>query len=258
MPRFRAAGVTALPAGRTAEGHFRFGVCDNALAAADFAALPAFGFLSTLLAADAAFALVCLVFLLVISLHLHPCAMWTSRHRGWSDTGERPALGHSVGAPEARSARTGPRVLVWARSARFIRSARADIVVDPRSLCRHVGTRRLLVASRDAVGGRIWMVANAPLAWPLALRGQARVVVDREFVVTHLRGSSLVYPDFCSCSRWKPALVNSLVCPPLTATGRAAAAFADEAGAGGPHFRTTCETERAVDGGAGDLLQELG
>lgn len=62
-----AAGA-ALPVGRAAEGHFRFGVCDNALAAADFAALLAFGLLSTLLAADAAFALVCRVFLLVISL----------------------------------------------------------------------------------------------------------------------------------------------------------------------------------------------
>ena len=50
-----AARMAALPVGRAAEGHFRFGVCDNALAAADFAALPAFGLLSTLLAADAAF-----------------------------------------------------------------------------------------------------------------------------------------------------------------------------------------------------------
>lgn len=96
--------------GRTAEGHFRFGVCDNALAAADFAAWLAIGLLSTLLAADAALALVCRVFLLVISLHLRPCAVWTSRHRGWSDTGERPALGHSVDASAARSCRTGPRV----------------------------------------------------------------------------------------------------------------------------------------------------
>ena len=112
------AGVATLRVGRAAEGHFRFGVCDNALAAADFAALLAFGLLSTLLADDAAFALVCLVFLLVISLHLRPCAVWTSRHRGWSDTGERPALGHSVSAHEARSGRTGPRVLVWACSAR--------------------------------------------------------------------------------------------------------------------------------------------
>ncbi len=113
------AVVAALPVGRAAESHFRFGVCDNALAAADFAALPAFGLLSTLLAADAAFALVCLVFLLVISLFTPaPDAVWTSRHRGWSHTGERPALGHSVGAPEARSARTGPRVLVWASMAR--------------------------------------------------------------------------------------------------------------------------------------------
>lgn len=62
------AGVAALPVKRAAESHFRFGVCDNALAAADFAALPAFGLLRTLLVADAAFALVCLVFLLVISL----------------------------------------------------------------------------------------------------------------------------------------------------------------------------------------------
>lgn len=68
MPRVIARPeVAALPVGRAAEDHFRFGVCDNALAAAVFAALPAFGLLSTLLAADAAFALVCLVFLLVIS-----------------------------------------------------------------------------------------------------------------------------------------------------------------------------------------------
>jgi hypothetical protein len=50
-------------AGRTAGNHFRFGVWDNALAAADFAALLAFGLLSTLLAAFAALALVCFVFL---------------------------------------------------------------------------------------------------------------------------------------------------------------------------------------------------
>ena len=57
---------------RTAGNHFfRFGVCDNALAAADFAALLAFGLLNTLLAARAALALVCLVFLLDIS-HLLP------------------------------------------------------------------------------------------------------------------------------------------------------------------------------------------
>jgi hypothetical protein len=56
--------------GRTAGNYFRFGVWDNALAAADFAALPDFGLLSTLLAAFAAFAPVCRVFLLAIS-HLH-------------------------------------------------------------------------------------------------------------------------------------------------------------------------------------------
>ena len=48
----------------------RFGVCDNALAAADLAAFPDFACRSTLLAASAAFALVCLVFLFAISLTL--------------------------------------------------------------------------------------------------------------------------------------------------------------------------------------------
>jgi hypothetical protein len=59
--------MAVLLVGRTAESHFRFGVCDNALAAADFAALLALGLRSTLLADDAAFALVCLVFLFDIS-----------------------------------------------------------------------------------------------------------------------------------------------------------------------------------------------
>ena len=59
--------VAALPVGKAAEDHFRFGVWDNALAAAVFAALLTFGLLSTLLAADAALAPVCLVFLLAIS-----------------------------------------------------------------------------------------------------------------------------------------------------------------------------------------------
>lgn len=62
-----AAGLAVLPAGRSAGNHFRFGVCDNTLAA-DFAALLAFGLLSTLLAADAAFGLVCRVFLFGITL----------------------------------------------------------------------------------------------------------------------------------------------------------------------------------------------
>ena len=66
-----AAEMAALPVGRAAEDHFRFGVWDNALAAADFAALLAFGLLSTLLAAFAALAPVCLVFLLTISHLLH-------------------------------------------------------------------------------------------------------------------------------------------------------------------------------------------
>ena len=64
----RHGGVAALPAGRAAQDHFLFGVCDNALAAADFAALFAFGLLSTSLAALAALAPVCLVFLFAISL----------------------------------------------------------------------------------------------------------------------------------------------------------------------------------------------
>jgi hypothetical protein len=63
-----ARPVAALPVGRTAWDHFRFGVCDNALAAADFAALLAFGLLSTLLAAFAALAPVCLVFLAISHL----------------------------------------------------------------------------------------------------------------------------------------------------------------------------------------------
>ena len=60
--------MVALPKGRTTRDHFRFGVCDNALAAAAFATLLAFVLLSTLLAADAAWALVCRVFLVAISL----------------------------------------------------------------------------------------------------------------------------------------------------------------------------------------------
>ena len=43
-----------------------------------------------------------------------------------------------------------------------------------------------------------------------------------------------------------------------TAAGGAAAAFADVAGAGGAHLGAAGEAERGVDGGAGDLLQELG
>lgn len=52
-------------------GYFRFGVCDSALAAADFSALVLFGFESTLAAFDAAFVPVCRVFVdLVIAHHL--------------------------------------------------------------------------------------------------------------------------------------------------------------------------------------------
>lgn len=72
MPRRRDRGAT-LPVGRAAGNHFRFGVCDNALAAAVFAALLALGLLSTLLAAFAALAPVCFVFLLAIS-HLLPAS----------------------------------------------------------------------------------------------------------------------------------------------------------------------------------------
>ena len=42
------------------------------------------------------------------------------------------------------------------------------------------------------------------------------------------------------------------------AAAGAAAAFADVAGAGGAHLRAAGHAERAVDGAAGDLLQELG
>lgn len=59
--------MATLPLRRAAGNHFRFGVWDNPLAAADFAALLALGLLTTLLAAFAALALVCLVFLLAIS-----------------------------------------------------------------------------------------------------------------------------------------------------------------------------------------------
>ena len=94
----RCTDGEGVPAARSAGKPYflmRFGVCDNALAAADFAALPEFALRSTLLAAFAAFALVCLVFLFAISLTSHPCAVWTSRHDGWSATGEHHALDHS-------------------------------------------------------------------------------------------------------------------------------------------------------------------
>lgn len=70
---------------------------------------------------------------------------------GWSDTGVRPALGHLVGASEARSARTGPRTCCWACVARIIRSDRGVIGVDLR--CRHAGTRRPQSVTRDSVMG---------------------------------------------------------------------------------------------------------
>jgi hypothetical protein len=63
--------VAALPDMEGRWNHFRLGVWDNALAAAVFAALLAFGLLSTLLAAFAALAPVCRVFLLTISHLLH-------------------------------------------------------------------------------------------------------------------------------------------------------------------------------------------
>lgn len=105
-----AAGLAVLPAGRSAGNHFRFGVCDNTLAA-DFAALLAFGLLSTLLAADAAFGLVCRVFLFGITL---TSARVPDRQAGTGDglirMNARIWPSRSV-APGAWSGRTGPLVL---------------------------------------------------------------------------------------------------------------------------------------------------
>ena len=75
--------------------HFfpRLGVCDKALAAAVFAALLAFGLLSTLLAADAAFDPVWRVLREAISLTSVRVGV-TSRHERWSDTGATSARDH--------------------------------------------------------------------------------------------------------------------------------------------------------------------
>jgi hypothetical protein len=57
MPRWRGR-VAASPVEEAAGDHFRFGPCDRALAAADFAALLDFELASVLLAAEAALLLV--------------------------------------------------------------------------------------------------------------------------------------------------------------------------------------------------------
>lgn len=51
--------------------YFRFGVCESALAAADFSALVLFGFESTLAAFDAAFRPVCRVLRVVLAIARH-------------------------------------------------------------------------------------------------------------------------------------------------------------------------------------------
>ena len=89
-----------------------------------------------------------------------PPAVVTSRHRGWSDRGERPALGHQVDALDARSARTGPQVSCLGP----IRPNSSVQLLLKSASTR--GTRAAMegeesvLASRDAPIGSIWTAAN--------------------------------------------------------------------------------------------------
>src|SRR4051794_7601243 len=60
------------------------------------------------------------------------------------------------------------------------------------------------------------------------------------------------------CGEGEPPKVARLSHQVSAATASAAAALADVAGAGGAHLGAAGHAERGVDGGAGDLLEELG
>src|SRR6478609_7779017 len=186
-----------------------------------------------------------------------PPAVVTSRHRGWSDRGERPTLGHQVDALEARSARTGPQVSCLGP----IRPNSSVQLLLTSASTR--GTRAAMegeesvLASRDAPIGSIWTAANRTASPDLRIDGPDSRVTDW-FVVTPLKGSCAVLTGRLSMIQMKPPLGDSLGYPLSAAAGGGTAALAEVAGPGRPHLGAAGEAQRCVCGLTDNQLEQLG